>query len=85
VLILGLVLLILGWITNIGILVTLGIILLIIGAVLWILGSMGAPGRRPSTLLVAPTDTDDWSDDDVVRPSHIAAPHEHTRAYFSRC
>jgi hypothetical protein len=48
VLILGLVLLILGWITNIGILVTLGIILLIIGAVLWILGSMGRPvgGRR---------------------------------------
>jgi hypothetical protein len=48
VLILGLVLLILGWITNIGILVTLGIILLVIGAVLWILGSMGRPvgGRR---------------------------------------
>jgi hypothetical protein len=48
VLILGLVLLIIGWITNIGILVTLGIILLVIGAVLWILGSMGRPvgGRR---------------------------------------
>jgi hypothetical protein len=48
VLILGLILLILGWITNIGILVTLGIILLVIGAVLWILGSMGRPvgGRR---------------------------------------
>ena len=47
-LILGLVLLILGWLTNIGILVTLGIILLIIGAVLWILGWMGRPvgGRR---------------------------------------
>jgi hypothetical protein len=48
VLILGLILIILGWITNIGILVTLGIILLVIGAVLWILGSMGRPvgGRR---------------------------------------
>jgi hypothetical protein len=48
VLILGLVLLIIGWITNIGILVTLGIILLVIGAFLWILGSMGRPigGRR---------------------------------------
>jgi hypothetical protein len=48
VLILGLVLLIIGWLTNIGILVTLGIILLVIGAVLWILGSMGRPvgGRR---------------------------------------
>jgi hypothetical protein len=47
-LILGLVLLILGYLTNIGLLVTLGIILLVIGAVLWILGSMGRPvgGRR---------------------------------------
>jgi hypothetical protein len=47
-LILGLVLLILGYLTNIGFLVTLGIILLVIGAVLWILGSMGRPvgGRR---------------------------------------
>jgi hypothetical protein len=48
VLILGLVLLIIGYLTNLGILVTLGIILLVIGAVLWILGSMGRPvgGRR---------------------------------------
>ena len=47
-LILGLVLLVLGYLTNIGLLVTLGIILLVIGAVLWILGSMGRPvgGRR---------------------------------------
>jgi hypothetical protein len=47
-LILGLILLIIGWLTNLGILVTLGIILLVIGAVLWILGSMGRPvgGRR---------------------------------------
>jgi hypothetical protein len=47
-LILGLILLLLGWITNIGILVTLGIIFLVVGAVLWILGSTGRPvgGRR---------------------------------------
>jgi membrane protein implicated in regulation of membrane protease activity len=47
-LILGLVLLVLGYLTNIGFLVTLGLILLVIGAVLWILGSMGRPvgGRR---------------------------------------
>jgi hypothetical protein len=48
VLILGLVLFIIGYITGIGILQTIGIILLVIGAVLWILGSMGRPigGRR---------------------------------------
>ena len=48
VLILGLILLVIGLIANIGILVTIGIILLIVGAVLWILGSMGRPvgGRR---------------------------------------
>ena len=47
-LIVGLILIILGYITGIGILQTLGIILLVIGAVLWILGSMGRPvgGRR---------------------------------------
>ena len=47
-LILGLVLLVIGYLANIGLLVTLGIILLIVGAVLWILGSMGRPvgGRR---------------------------------------
>jgi uncharacterized protein DUF6131 len=47
-LILGLVLLLIGYIANIGILVTIGAILLIVGAVLWILGSMGRPigGRR---------------------------------------
>jgi hypothetical protein len=48
VLILGVVLILLGWLTGIGILTTIGIILLVIGAVLWILGSMGRPvgGRR---------------------------------------
>ncbi|HET7518704.1 MAG TPA: hypothetical protein VFN05_13635 [Actinomycetes bacterium] len=47
-LILGLVLLLLGWLLGIGILTTIGIILLVIGAVLLILGSTGRPvgGRR---------------------------------------
>jgi uncharacterized protein DUF6131 len=47
-LILGLILLVIGFITGVGILQTLGIILLVVGAVLWILGSMGRPvgGRR---------------------------------------
>jgi len=47
-LILGLVLLIIGFVAKIAILWTIGIILLIIGAVLWILGSRGRPvrGRR---------------------------------------
>jgi hypothetical protein len=48
VLILGLLLLLLGYLTGVGILQTLGIILLVVGAILWILGSMGRPvgGRR---------------------------------------
>jgi hypothetical protein len=48
VLILGLILLLIGWIAGIGILTTIGIILLVIGAVLWILGATGRPvgGRR---------------------------------------
>ena len=46
--VLGLILLILGWLLGIGILWTLGIILIIVGAILWILGSMGRAvgGRR---------------------------------------
>jgi hypothetical protein len=48
VIILGVVLLLIGYLANIGILVTIGIILVIVGALLWILGSMGRPlgGRR---------------------------------------
>jgi Family of unknown function (DUF6131) len=48
VLVLGLILLLIGLLADIGILTTLGIILLVIGAVLWILGSTGRPvgGRR---------------------------------------
>ena len=46
--VLGVVLLILGAVLNIGILWTIGIILVVIGIVLWILGAMGRAvgGRR---------------------------------------
>lgn len=45
---LGVLLLILGLVFNIGILWTIGIILVVIGAILWILGAIGRPvaGRR---------------------------------------
>jgi len=48
VIILGIVLLVLGYFLSISILTTLGIILVVIGAVLFILGSVGRPvgGRR---------------------------------------
>jgi hypothetical protein len=46
--ILGLILLLLGFALGIGILWTIGIVLVIIGAVLWVLGSMdrAVAGRR---------------------------------------
>ncbi|MFJ7156499.1 DUF6131 family protein [Streptomyces sp. NPDC101118] len=45
--ILGLILLVLGWALGISILWTIGIILLVLGAVLWIMGSVGhAVGGR---------------------------------------
>lgn len=46
--VLGLVLLVLGYLLGIGLLTTLGIILLVIGAVLAIAGAVGRPvaGRR---------------------------------------
>ncbi len=46
--VLGLILLILGFILGIGILWTIGIILIVVGLVLWLLGSMGRAvgGRR---------------------------------------
>jgi hypothetical protein len=45
--IVGVILLILGFIFSISILWTIGIILIVIGAVLWLLGSMGrAVGPR---------------------------------------
>ncbi|MFD9366673.1 DUF6131 family protein [Streptomyces sp. NPDC060020] len=44
----GLILLIAGFLTGISILWTIGVILLVVGAVLWILGSVGhaVGGRR---------------------------------------
>ncbi|BAD55968.1 hypothetical protein IU443_23675 [Nocardia farcinica] len=46
--ILGLILLIVGWLLGINLLVTAGIVVLLVGAVLWIAGSVGRPvgGRR---------------------------------------
>jgi Family of unknown function (DUF6131) len=46
--VLGVILLILGFVFSIPILWTIGIILLVVGAILWILGSVGRPvaGRR---------------------------------------
>jgi hypothetical protein len=46
--VLGIILLILGWLLGISILWTIGIILVVIGVILWILGSMGRAvgGRR---------------------------------------
>lgn len=46
--VLGIILLIVGALLNIGILWTLGIILIIVGVILWILGAMDRPvfGRR---------------------------------------
>jgi hypothetical protein len=46
--VLGIILLILGYVLKVSILETLGIVLLVIGAVLWVLGSVGRPvgGRR---------------------------------------
>lgn len=47
-LILGIILLVVGFVTGISILWTIGIILVVIGAILWILGSVGhaVAGRR---------------------------------------
>ncbi|MGY4711735.1 hypothetical protein ACXDF8_19570 [Mycolicibacterium sp. CBM1] len=46
--VLGAILLILGFVLKIQILWTIGIILLVIGAVLWVLGAVGRPvgGRK---------------------------------------
>ena len=46
--ILGLILLVLGAVLDVGILWTIGIILIVVGAILWILGAMGRTvGPRP--------------------------------------
>ena len=46
--VLGAILLILGFVLHISILWTIGVVLLVIGAVLWILGAVGRPvgGRK---------------------------------------
>lgn len=46
--VLGLILLLVGYLTNVGILWTLGIILVVVGVILYALGSMGRSvgGRR---------------------------------------
>ncbi|HEU5144731.1 MAG TPA: DUF6131 family protein [Dermatophilaceae bacterium] len=45
--VLGLILLLIGWLANISILTTIGIILLVVGAVLYLLGATGrAVGGR---------------------------------------
>jgi hypothetical protein len=46
--VIGVILLVLGYLLNVPVLWTIGIILLVIGAVLWIAGSLGRPvaGRR---------------------------------------
>ncbi len=45
--VLGLVLLVVGFLTSISILWTIGVILVVVGAILWVLGSMGrAVGGR---------------------------------------
>ncbi|MEU1471927.1 DUF6131 family protein [Streptomyces sp. NPDC005761] len=46
--VIGVILLIIGLITGLGFLWTIGIILLVIGAVLWVLGALGhaVGGRR---------------------------------------
>jgi hypothetical protein len=48
VIVLGLILLVLGFVLGIGILWTIGVILLVVGVIFWILGSMGRAvgGRR---------------------------------------
>ncbi|MGW6709551.1 DUF6131 family protein [Streptomyces sp. NPDC054956] len=47
-LILGLILLLIAYLTGIGILWTIGVVLLVVGAVLWIAGALGhaVGGRR---------------------------------------
>jgi hypothetical protein len=41
--VLGLILLLVGWLTGIGILTTVGLVVLVVGLVLLVLGGMGRP------------------------------------------
>ncbi|MBX7456310.1 hypothetical protein GR927_50765 [Mycolicibacterium sp. 3033] len=46
--VLGVILLLLGWFLNMSTVLYIGVVLLVIGAVFWVLGSIGRPvgGRR---------------------------------------
>jgi hypothetical protein len=48
VIILGLIIAVVGALIDVGILVTLGVLLIVVGVILWILGALGRPvfGRR---------------------------------------
>ena len=50
--VLGVVLLILGFVFGIHLLWVLGIVLLVVGAMLWIMGSVGRACRRQAALLL---------------------------------
>jgi uncharacterized membrane protein HdeD (DUF308 family) len=54
VIILGLILLVIGFIAKIAIVWTIGIIVLVVGIILVVLGMAGSRRRRPETLLLAP-------------------------------
>lgn len=41
--VLGLILLVIGWLASVSVLVTIGIVVLVIGAVLAVLGAVGRP------------------------------------------
>lgn len=44
---LGLILILIGWLTGIGILITLGIIAVVVGLILWVLGGVRGRGGPP--------------------------------------
>ena len=50
--ILGVVLLIIGFLFHVPIIWTLGVLAVVVGAVLWLLGGIGSRDRRPSPLLL---------------------------------
>ena len=40
---LGIVLVVIGWLIHLSILMTLGVILIVVGLILWVVGAMGHP------------------------------------------
>jgi len=75
VLIVGLLLLLLGYLTGVGILQTLGIILLVVGAVLWKrwAARLAAVGTTGSPLGAPPTDPMTMPDDFASMSGHVQA------------